>query len=99
MQDDIDRSIVTSLDDRAWQTYRIDTLLIPPGTLCYVHQSSGTVWMAQGAPAVRWLKEMEDDAWAATVNSTTYGSSARSSTGLRDRLLARVSSVADMSND
>lgn len=49
----------------------IDSLKIPPGTLCYVNELAGEVWMAQGVPAIRWLYDAELDAWAATV--TDYG--------------------------
>lgn len=44
----------------------IDTLRIPPGTLCVVNALAGEVWMAQGSPQRRWLVDAEDDAKLAT---------------------------------
>jgi len=51
----------------------MDTLQIPPGTLCVVNALEGTVWMEQSRPRLRWLADVELDAWAATVEAHTYG--------------------------
>lgn len=45
----------------------IDTLQIPEGTLCYINARAGEVWLAQGSPQRRWLRDMDEDAKAATA--------------------------------
>jgi hypothetical protein len=58
---------LAALESRNEGLRGIDILQIPEGTLCVVNALAGEVWMAQGYPQRRWLKDAEDDAWAATV--------------------------------
>jgi hypothetical protein len=40
---------------------------LPPGTLCYVNELAGEVWLSQGNPQRRWLADLLEDAEDATA--------------------------------